>query len=75
VHLAWKGHPLVADTLYGGKPALGMVRQALHATELKLAHPASRLALAFTCPPPADFDAAWQRVCGAGARVAAQGLH
>ena len=32
VHLAWKGHPLVADALYGGKPLLGLKRQALHAT-------------------------------------------
>ncbi|MDO9071792.1 MAG: RluA family pseudouridine synthase [Rubrivivax sp.] len=75
VHLAWKGHPLVADALYGGKPALGMVRQALHATELKLAHPASRAPLAFACLPPADFRAAWQQVCPPGTRTAAQGVH
>ncbi|MBK6473067.1 MAG: hypothetical protein IPF94_20800 [Betaproteobacteria bacterium] len=49
-----------------GKAALGMTRQALHATELKLAHPVSRVPLAFACPPPADFQAAWQQVCGAG---------
>ena len=75
VHLAWKGHPLVADALYGGRPLLGMLRQALHATELKLAHPISRAALAFSCAPPADFQAAWQQVCGGGAQPAAQGLH
>jgi 23S rRNA pseudouridine1911/1915/1917 synthase len=75
VHLAWKSHPLVADALYGGKPALGMARQALHATELRLAHPASRVPLAFACLPPADFQAAWQQVCGTGARAMAQGLH
>jgi len=62
VHLAWKGHPLVADALYGGKPLLGMQRQALHATELRLAHPISRAPLAFDCPPPADFAAAWQQL-------------
>jgi 23S rRNA pseudouridine1911/1915/1917 synthase len=75
VHLAWKGHPLVADALYGGKAALGMTRQALHATELKLAHPVSRVPLAFACPPPADFQAAWQQVCGAAVPAAAHGLH
>ncbi|RVU45459.1 RluA family pseudouridine synthase [Rubrivivax rivuli] len=64
VHLAHRGHPLVADALYGGKPALGMARQALHATHLELAHPVSRAPLAFDCPPPADFAQAWQRVCG-----------
>ncbi len=64
VHLAWKGHPLVADAVYGGKPLLGLTRQALHATELRLAHPISRAPLAFDCPPPADFQAAWRQVCG-----------
>ncbi len=62
VHLAWQGHPLVADTLYGGRPQLGLQRQALHATELRLAHPISRLPLAFDCPPPADLAAAWLQV-------------
>jgi len=62
VHLAWKGHPLVADVLYGGKQLLGLQRQALHATDLRLAHPISRAPLAFDCPPPADFAAAWQQL-------------
>jgi 23S rRNA pseudouridine1911/1915/1917 synthase len=62
VHLAWKGHPLVADTLYGGKPLLGLQRQALHATELRLAHPIDRRPLAFDCRPPPDFTAAWQQL-------------
>jgi 23S rRNA pseudouridine1911/1915/1917 synthase len=62
VHLASRGLPLVADTLYGGKPALGLARQALHATELQLAHPVNGLPLAFTCAPPADFAAAWAQV-------------
>ena len=62
VHLASRGLPLVADTLYGGKPALGMVRQALHATSLHRAHPVSGAPLAFECPPPADFAAAWAQL-------------
>lgn len=63
VHLADAGHPLVADLLYGGRPLLGLGRQALHATELRLAHPLTRAALAFDCPPPADFSHAWSQVC------------
>jgi 23S rRNA pseudouridine1911/1915/1917 synthase len=59
VHLASRGWPLVADAVYGGRPALGLQRQALHATELGLAHPVSRAPLHFECPPPADFAAAW----------------
>ena len=62
VHLAWKGHPLVADALYGGKPQFGLQRQALHATELRLAHPIDRRPLAFDCQPPADFAVAWQQL-------------
>jgi 23S rRNA pseudouridine1911/1915/1917 synthase len=63
VHLAWRGHPLVADTLYGGRAALGMQRQALHAVRLVLPHPAGG-ELAIDCPPPADFRAAWAAVTG-----------
>ena len=65
VHLAHRGHPVLADALYGGRPLLGMTRQALHATELRLAHPVSGESLAFDCPPPADFAAAWLLVAGA----------
>jgi 23S rRNA pseudouridine1911/1915/1917 synthase len=64
VHLASRGHPLVADALYGGRPALGMHRQALHASVLQLAHPVTRAELVFECPPPADFAAAWAQVLG-----------
>jgi 23S rRNA pseudouridine1911/1915/1917 synthase len=64
VHLAWKGHPLVADAVYGGKPLLGLTRQALHATELRLEHPITRSPLAFDCPPPPDFSAAWRQLRG-----------
>ena len=39
VHLASRGHPLVGDAVYGGRPALGMTRQALHATRLAFVHP------------------------------------
>lgn len=64
VHLAWRGHPLLADSLYGGRAALGLQRQALHATELRLAHPVTRAPLQFDCPPPADFASAWRAVAG-----------
>jgi len=65
VHLASRGHPLVADALYGGRPALGLERQALHAAELELAHPITRVTLRFEAPPPADFAAAWAAVVSA----------
>ena len=62
VHLAARGHALVADAVYGGKPALGMVRQALHATRLAFAHPITGAAMVFDSKPPSDFAAAWRRV-------------
>ena len=62
VHLASRGLPLVADAVYGGRPALGLQRQALHATELHLAHPLSRAPLVFACAPPPDFQTAWAEV-------------
>jgi 23S rRNA pseudouridine1911/1915/1917 synthase len=63
VHLAWEGHPLVSDAVYGGKPALGLLRQALHAVELHLEHPISRKPLRYECAPPPDFQAAWVGIC------------
>jgi 23S rRNA pseudouridine1911/1915/1917 synthase len=62
VHLAWLGHPLVSDALYGGAAALGMGRQALHAARLRLQHPVGGQWLDFDCPPPADFARAWAQV-------------
>lgn len=62
VHLAARGMPLVGDRLYGGAPALGMERQALHAFKLAFAHPLSGEAMAFTASPPADLAAAWKEL-------------
>ena len=64
VHLASRGHPLVADALYGGRPALGLGRQALHAVRLGFSHPVSGAALAFQALPPEDFETAWHAVAG-----------
>jgi 23S rRNA pseudouridine1911/1915/1917 synthase len=59
VHLASCGHPLVADAVYGGAPALGMQRQALHAQRLEFVHPHTGEALAFRASPPEDIASAW----------------
>jgi 23S rRNA pseudouridine1911/1915/1917 synthase len=65
VHLASRGWPLVSDALYGGRPGLGLERQALHAVRLALRHPVTGLPLSFFAPPPADFARAWEQVAGA----------
>lgn len=59
VHMAHIGHPLVGDPLYGGAPAAGLQRQALHAFRLALPHPVSGAPLEFRAPLPADLRAAW----------------
>jgi hypothetical protein len=41
-----------------------MQRQALHAAELRLAHPGGDAVLHVRCPPPADFAAAWAAAGG-----------
>ncbi len=64
VHLASRGFPLVADATYGGRSALGMSRQALHAARLCFDHPMTGEPLEFGAAPPADFEAAWHEVTG-----------
>jgi 23S rRNA pseudouridine1911/1915/1917 synthase len=60
VHMAQIGHPLVADPLYGGAPAGGLERQALHAFRLAFEHPVTAVPLEFRAPIPADLRAALQ---------------
>lgn len=58
VHMASIGHPLVADGTYGGHPAAGMQRQALHAFRLAFVHPMTGKALEFQAKLPPDMQAA-----------------
>jgi 23S rRNA pseudouridine1911/1915/1917 synthase len=60
VHLSSRKHPLVADAIYGGAQALGMARQALHATRLSFAHPESGQTMTFEADLPSDMAQAWQ---------------
>jgi 23S rRNA pseudouridine1911/1915/1917 synthase len=60
VHLAAIGHPLVGDPTYRGRKrgsAIAFTRQALHAQRLGLVHPATRKAMEWESPLPADFSA------------------
>jgi 23S rRNA pseudouridine1911/1915/1917 synthase len=60
VHMAFAGHPLVGDTVYGRRRSDGALgafpRQALHAETLGFVHPATGAALRFTSPLPADME-------------------
>lgn len=62
VHMLSLGHPLVADTLYGGAQAAGMQRQALHAFRLSFVHPMTGELLELGAKPPADFLAAAEQL-------------
>ena len=55
VHLAHIGHPVLGDSLYGVK-ALGIDRQALHASELGFSHPRTRERMNFKIPLPPDIE-------------------
>jgi 23S rRNA pseudouridine1911/1915/1917 synthase len=55
VHMSHIGHPLVADAVYGGASAAGLVRQALHACRLAFVHPMTGEAMVFTLPLPSDM--------------------
>ncbi|WP_409293250.1 RluA family pseudouridine synthase [Peribacillus sp. SCS-37] len=48
VHLSHIGHPLVGDTLYGGRPEIP--RQALHASKLVFPHPITEELIEVTAP-------------------------
>jgi len=53
VHLASIGHPVVGDTLYGGKKAL---RMFLHAAFLEFTHPKTGKRISFESPLPKKLE-------------------
>ncbi|MEW5958610.1 MAG: RluA family pseudouridine synthase [Chloroflexota bacterium] len=51
VHLAWLGHPVVGDSVYGRKKnPLGLNRQFLHAWRLRFTHPQTGEPVALEAP-------------------------
>lgn len=60
VHMAFTGHPLAGDTVYGRRKARGALdafpRQALHAETLGFVHPVTGEHLRFTSPLPGDME-------------------
>lgn len=55
VHMASLGHPLVADSVYGGVGQAAISRQALHAVRLAFVHPITLELMSFNATLPADF--------------------
>lgn len=63
VHLASLGHPLLGDTVYGGKkPVSGLVGQCLHAKRLSFLHPRTGERVTVECPLPDWFQAVLDRL-------------
>lgn len=57
VHLSWRSHPILGDTVYGHKkPELGMDTQCLHARELTFVHPRTGETVTVECPLPEYFQ-------------------
>jgi 23S rRNA pseudouridine1911/1915/1917 synthase len=61
VHLQAIGHPVAGDPEYGGRGALGLQRQFLHAARLAFAHPVTGAPIAVESPLPADLGQALER--------------
>ena len=56
VHMAYIGHPILGDTVYGHKkPELGQDSQCLHAKELTFVHPRTGEPVTVSCPLPDYF--------------------
>ncbi|GEO68240.1 RluA family pseudouridine synthase [Levilactobacillus acidifarinae] len=62
VHLAYIGHPVAGDPLYGPKKTLKGNGQFLHARELGFKQPTTGEQLDFTCPVPPIFHDTVQRL-------------
>ena len=57
VHMAYIGHPILGDLVYGHKkPELGLAGQCLHARELRFIHPSSGELITVSCPLPDYFQ-------------------
>ena len=57
VHLAYKGHPILGDMVYGHKKAeLGMDSQCLHARQLTFVHPRTGQPVTVECELPDYFQ-------------------
>lgn len=69
VHLSAIGHPIVGDTMYGGRPLtqgdFHFERQALHAFQITLVHPATLETMTLEAPMPEDMKKLLEIVRGA----------
>ena len=63
VHMAYIGHPILGDTVYGAKkPVPGLTGQCLHAAGLRFVHPRTGEPVELHCPLPPEFTAMLQKL-------------
>ena len=56
VHMAYIGHPILGDTVYGAKKEVpGLTGQCLHAVGLRFLHPRTHEVVELSCPLPEEF--------------------
>ena len=56
VHMAYTGHPILGDTVYGNKkPVPGLQGQCLHAVGLQFIHPRTEELVELRCELPEEF--------------------
>ena len=69
VHMAYIGHPLYGDTVYGAKKAAAdMTGQCLHASALTFVHPRTGETMTLTCPLPEEFQRLLEKLRRMGAQ-------
>ena len=63
VHMAYLGHPILGDTVYGAKKAVpDLTGQCLHAVGLQFIHPRTKDLVSLTCPLPEEFTAMLRKI-------------
>ena len=63
VHMAYLGHPILGDTVYGAKKEVaGLTGQCLHAVGLRFLHPRTHEAVELSCPLPEEFTGMLQKI-------------
>ena len=63
VHMAYIGHPILGDTVYGAKKEVpGLTGQCLHAVGLRFLHPRTHEVMELSCPLPDEFTRMLQKI-------------
>lgn len=63
VHMAYIGHPILGDTVYGAKKEIpGLTGQCLHAVGLRFLHPRTHEVVELSCPLPEEFTRMLQKI-------------